>query len=248
MRTFQFLMFVVMVAVLSPVTSFANLVDEVDKLSPAEALLVQQKLKTKTMAPLPESFVTKMAFTFSGGKVFASPDAFNAAQGSSFDKLDAVHASLLWRVGSNWYFGVGGSMVQKKEKRETIVTDVFEDLRLTARVFQIQTAMRVNLGGVHFLIPLVGLGVVRADGYSEISNDNTLSSYNLEFDGIGFSAIVGLDWQMELSEIFAFGLGGGYLHAKVTNLKRSGVKSITTPADIDASGAFFGVRFSYNFR
>jgi hypothetical protein len=84
-------------------TGAQELLNAVDKMTPDEALLFQQKLEAKLWRPLPEGFFTRMSISFSvegSGLARVSP----GSQSKTGEALDLTRASggeltILWNVG-----------------------------------------------------------------------------------------------------------------------------------------------------
>jgi len=72
-------------SILFSAASYANLVEEVDKLSPQEAQLFLAKLHAKAIQPLPEGILTKLSISGSFGAQKFESDDFTDNLNSKFD-------------------------------------------------------------------------------------------------------------------------------------------------------------------
>ncbi len=235
------LLVVLMAALLvSPV--FANLVDEVDKLTPEQAAQFQKKLDQKKFEGLPVN--TRIG----GGIQTVNPTAFNAAFPGlpplhsvlfgSFDVRQPLTDQLL--IGGN-FGGTGNYLFNESAPK------VYEDLFLIAGSAQLVLEYRL-VRTSNFIMSLTPGAGVMLGGYNyNKTNDNTQTSYNTNRWGSGTCSSLALDLNWKLANEWGLGFGIGAFSGKLGGMRKiiSGVD--TTSPEIDLTGTTYKITGSKSF-
>ncbi len=229
-----------------------TLEEQVDQLTPEQHQRLMAKLQAKPyQGVIGPGFFTRMSFSMTAGTHWTKLDKLYSFLNSKHkasdeaDKAKYANFSLLWKSNGNLRYGLGlgGSTLRHNEE---VATDVFEEVHLKAGFMHLQLAYNIWLGRKWAILPTIGAGVTGAYVTIINSNDNTSITHQSKFNGYGFSANGSLAINYYLNSVLAIGLEGGYHYGKVDKLKRSMLKEISNPAEMDLSGAFAGLRFSYN--
>lgn len=231
----------------------ATLLDQVDQLTPEQAYEFQTKLKSKILKPIPQGIFMRLAVSVSGNLMFTDPDDYKSTIDSAhnrderLDNMYGLQGSLIWRLTDHFYFGVGGASLHRNSNQKT-GTLKYEELSLAGTVGQVQAAYKIWLSERWFLFPLIGVGGIEGQATVEKSDDNVEQTFVQRYSGMGFSALGVVSVGFHLNPIFTAGLDIGYLHAKVNKVKRSKSEEVASPASLDFSGPYIGLRVSYNLR
>ncbi len=237
---------------ISNLTFSLTLEEQVDQLSPEQHQRLMAKLQAKPFdSIISEGFFTRMSFSMTGAtqwtdqkNLYSFLDPKHGASDEA-DKAQYANFSLLWKCNGNFRYGFGLGAIKLRHNEE-ISNDVFEEVRLNSGFMHLQIAHNIRLGKRWSLLPTIGAGVIGAYYKINTSNDNTSTTHQRKFNGYGFSANGSISFNYYLNSVIAIGLEGGYHYGKIDKLKRSMLKELTNPADIDLSGAFAGLRISYN--
>jgi len=229
-----------------------TLEEQIDQLTPQEHQRIMSKLMAKPyQSVLSEGFFTRMTFSMTGAiqwtdldKLYAYLNPKHAASDEA-NKTSYANFSLLWKTDGNLRYGLGIGGIYLRHNEE-ISTNVFEEVKLNSGFVHLQLAYNFRLGKKWAILPTLGGGVTGAYVRIINSNDNTSITHQTRFNGYGFSTNGSLALNYYFNSVLALGLEGGYHYAKIDKVKRSMLKDMTNPSEIDLSGEFAGLRFSYN--
>jgi hypothetical protein len=235
------------VALLSSITAWAGLVEDIDKLTPEEAHAVTTKLQAKTLQPIPESFFTRLSLGVSFGATIGNPSAFDATLNSvhgNFKSLDWADASLTWKIDTRYLLGfdVGGLMRQSDKQ---IAASTVEKVNFGGGYFHFQAGYQIPLGQDWLLAPAAGLGGIYGMVEREVTSDALLTTYVFRLYGVGPSAAVSLPILYKLNPIWTVGLDNRYFYGRVTKVKRAD-QDYNGIADLNFSGYQIGFKTAIN--
>lgn len=227
-------------------TSAQDLLNAVDKMTPEEAQLFQQKLAAKYWQPLPEGFFTRMSVSLAGevsGLAKVSP----GVQSPAAAKLDLKRAgggevALLWnvldpklRIGFEF-----GSLVASDSKLEDgsyARSDLLGGLGGVVANYQLVRQEHWNL----FTQASLGVGGAQLDTLDTPKGQaTTIHSYDGSFAWAQLQA--GIAWRP--NSVLTFFASGGYRFASRVDLSEGGEEH---HGKLDVSGATGRLGLAFNF-
>ncbi len=227
---------VVLLAALLVSPVFANLVDEVDKLTPEQAEQFQKKLDQKKFEGLPAN--TRI----SGGLQTVNADAFNAA----FPGLPPLHSVLVGSfdvrqpltdkllIGGS-FSGAGNYLFHES------ATKVYEDLFLVVGSAQLVLEYRLVQTG-NFIMSLTPGAGFMIGGYNYTkTNDNTQTYYNTNRWGSGTCTSLALDLNWKLANEWGLGFGVSAFSGKLGGMRKIFSDVDATAPEIDLTGTAFKI-------
>ncbi len=233
---------VVLLAALLITPVFANLVDEVDKLTPEQAEQFQKKLEQKKFEGLPKN--TRI----SGGIQTVTGGAFNAAfpglpplhslLAGSFDVRQPLTDKLL--IGGS-FSGAGNYLFSESSAK------VYQDALVIVGSAQLVLEYRL-VQTPNFIMSLTPGGGFMVGGYNyNKTDDNAQTSYNTNRWGSGLCCSLGLDLNWKIAGEWGLGLGVSSFSGKIGGMRKiiSGVD--TTAPEIDMTGTVFRIAGSKSF-
>lgn len=200
----------------------ADLVDQVDELSPDRAYLLMNKLQAKVFEPVPEGFFTKLSVNVSSGSAFVDPKAYKARLHPNFNDLDhlmTMKVNLLWKTQSAFSFGfmLGGQMGREAEE---IAAAIFESVSIRSGFFDLGVSCRLDLDESFFIAPALGVGVIGAGFREETTNDLSQNTYIFRASGIAPHLLVEVPLHYRLNPVWTLNLTNVFQFANVTKLDR----------------------------
>jgi hypothetical protein len=220
----------------------ANLVDEVDKLTPEQADLFQKKLEQKKFEGLRKN--TRMG----GGVQLIDAAQFNAAfpglpavhnlYGGSFDVRQPINDKFL--IGGT--FGGAGNYTWKQS-----ATKVYEDLFLAYGSAQLVLEWRLYQNKNFILSATPGLGVMLGGYNYNKTDDNLQTTYNTNRWGSGTCTSLALDLTWKISDEWGLGVGASAFSGKLGGMRKILSDIDTTAPEIDLTGTIIRIAGSKSF-
>jgi hypothetical protein len=224
----------------------ANLIEEIDKLSPEEALLVQTKLQAKMLQPIPEWIITNAG----GGGGFSVHRAelkdFNTAFSANNSSIKTLYGgSGGFRLPVNdalkigLEFGGAGGCDSNKSGNTYYDLAIGYGFGLLALDYTLLKTpqLSLNFNG--------GVGAMTGGYYYGESAEAAGTEYSVHRNGNGLCYKVGLNGKYKLNPIWDIGAGASYFYGKITDLKRADVTDAGAP-DLDYSGLMVQVFSTIN--
>lgn len=227
----------------------ANLIEEVDKLSPEEANLLLQKLDSKFFAPIvPESFFTRFTASTSFGAMYSYPREFNNYMDPAHDNFKNFgygQVNLMWFLSKKFMLGL---MLDAKmnESTEELVAGKYEKVSLTGLSAAIACSYVFDISENWIFTPTFGVGPFMAVAEINTDDDNAKTSYNYSFSGLGYTGIAVFPFLYRVNKVFAIGPELAYQYARVDKLKRYD-NTINNPKNIIFNGFSAGLKIAYNY-
>lgn len=228
---------------------FANLIEEVDKLSPEEAKLLVQKLDAKFFHPIiPESFFTRFTASTSFGINYSYPKEFNNYLDNAhdnFNKFAYGQLNLMWFMSKKFMLGL---MVDGKnfESKETLEAGKYQKASLTGLTLALASTYNFDISERWLFSPSIGIGPFIAFASFVTDDDNLKTTYDYSFSGIGYSGVLTLPFLYRINKVFAIGPELSYQYARVDKLKRYDT-TINNPKNITFNGFGAGLKIAYNY-
>jgi len=227
-------------------TSAQDLLNAVDKMTPDEALLFQQKLEAKLWKPLPEGFFTRMSITFSAegsGLARVSPGSQSKLAGQlDMNRASGGEFTILWNVcDPKLRLGVElGSLLASDSKLEDgsyARSDLQGGLAGLVVNYQLVRQSTWDL----FTQATVGVGGARLDTLDTPKGQaTTIHSYDTSFPWAQVQA--GLAWRP--NPVLTLFASGGYRFAGRADLSEGGDDH---HGKLDVSGATGRIGIGFNF-
>lgn len=227
---------------------FANLVDEVDKLTPEEANLLIQKLDSKFYQPLiPETFFTRITVSASAGTNFSYPREYNNNLNAVHDPFKSFYygqANLMWYVSKKFMIGF---MFQGFEasSHEELTTDTYQKVTLSGYSLAFACGYLFDVSSSWYFTPAIGIGPFFANSSTITDNDLSQTTYDYSIHGVGYVGILNLSMMYRINRVFSIGPEISYQYARVDKLKR--FHTIETPKNIIFNGLNAGIKIAYNY-
>jgi hypothetical protein len=220
---------------------FANILDEIDNLSPTEAVLLQEKLNKKTLEAIPVNTGGSAYFQF------INPDQLNNTFSGSKGIRNLFGASYDFRVQQSEKVLIGGKFGAAGNFTNNMSdTNIYEDLGLYYGYGQLVIDYRLDQSKNFILNTSFGIGAL-IGGYNYGKTDeNTKISYSTYRWGIGLLSTVAIDAAWIADNGWGGGLGIGYTLGKIANLRRTFENGDSSAPEIDISGwtvRFFGSKY-----
>lgn len=210
---------------------YAGLLEDVDKLTPEQAVEFQKKLQMKQFEAAPENI------SGAGFVQFIKPTAFNNAfptvspmtnlYGGVFEIKKKVAERIL--VGGK--FGGAGNYVLSESSN-----NVYEDIFLGYGTAQFTVDYRIFENDMFILSTSPGVGIFLAGYQYTSTNDNTRSFYGTNRWGSGLCTSLSLDAIWKVYKEWGVGVGVSSFSGKAGGMRKivSGVDK--SAPDIDLTG------------
>lgn len=244
--------FFILVSLVFSTSLYANLVEEVDKLTPEEAKMLVEKLNAKFFEPVvPQSFFTRATMAGSFGAFVSYPRSFNeefmGADHENFKSFGYGQFSLQWYLSQKFMLGI---LVDAKmqESEEEISSNVYETVTLVGAGMHIACTYRFDISENWFFTPTLAIGpfVGSATRVTDDDNDGENKSHNYSVEGIGYSGMVVLPFLYDINKVFSIGPELSYQFARVDKLKRYN-DEVSNPKNITFNGFGAGLKIAYNY-
>lgn len=221
---------------------FAGLLEDVDKLTPEEAVKLQEKLQQKRFEATPENsrmigFVQLIEPTPFNNTFPGLPDIRNA-YGGSFELRKPLNDRLL--VGGS--FGGAGNFVYSESS-----TKVYEDLWLAHGYAQLVMEYRIVQNKSFILSLTPGAGVMLGFYNYTKTDDNAKTYYNTNRWGTGFCTSFAVDATWKIYKEWGLGIGISSFSGKLSNMHKMLSSVDYSAADIDLTGTTFRISGSKDF-
>ncbi len=229
----------------------ATLEEQVDALTPNEAFRVVQKLKAKSLEPIPEGLFTRASVSLNFGVQRLEQEEFYKTLDSRFkndseaENFRRASLDVLWKFGESWRFGLSAGMIGK-EASEQIGDQIFQDISLRGNFLHIVAAYQFWLSEKWSLMPALGIGGLMARAEQTTSNDVASTSYDYRYSGEGASGNFALSINYFFNPIFSLGLTLGHFQGKIDDLERSGIAELQSPTELDFTGQYAGLKLAFN--
>jgi len=230
----------------------ANLIEEVDKLSPEETNLLLQKIDAKLYKPVPESFFTRFTMSGSFGINFSYPREFNSyidAKHDSFNKFYYGQTNLMWNIyNADTYKILLGFVFDFKraESEKELSPNVYQEVTLNGIGMAFAISHVCNLTEKLYFIKTLAYGPFAVDINLNNHDDNEKKTYNYNLTGAGYTALANLSLLYRFNKVFSIGPDFSYQYARVEKLKRF-ENTVNAPSDITLKGISAGLRLAYNY-
>jgi hypothetical protein len=220
----------------------AGLLEDVDNLSPAEAIEFQEKLQQKRFEATPENSRA------TGFVQFIKPTQLNNAfpgvgpmtnlYGGAFDMRMPITEQFL--IGGS--FGGAGNYVMTQSSSK-----VYEDLLLGYGTAQFVVDYRIFQNKTFVLSLTPGAGIILGGYNYSKTDDNTQTYYNTNRWGSGICTSLSIDATWNVYKDWGFGLGISTFSGKVGGMRKI-ISSVDNSApEIDLSGTTFRISGSKYF-
>ncbi len=234
------LAFLALNLLLAPV--YAGLLEDVDALTPEQAMEFQKKLEQKKFEAAPANI------RGTGFVQFIKPTQFNNAfaavgnmtnlYGGVFDLRHPVTEQFL--IGGS--FGGAGNFIQTESSPK-----IYEDLFLAYGTAQFVADYRIFQNETFVLSTTPGIGIILGGyGYSR-TDDNAQTYYTTNRWGSGLCTSLSLDAAWKVYQDWGVGCGLSTFSGKVGGLRRVVSSVDKTAPDIDLTGATFRISGSKYF-
>lgn len=233
----------------------ADLLQEVDQLTPEQAYEFQQRLGAKMLEPIPAGFFTNLSTSITSQVVLSDAKEFKSFIDSRFsspnklDKVQSVNMDVLWRLGEGFRLGFEMGFMTASATAE-LVTNTFQSINLKSLLTMAKVGYKVGLSEDFFLFPYIGLGMANSMANLTTTTDTSFntsgSTYNVNMSNSAFAYKAGASLNYSFNKLFSIGLDLSILQDKVTKLKREGEREVTNPSELNLSGFGIGVKASVN--
>jgi hypothetical protein len=221
---------------------FAGLIEDVDNLSPAEAVEFQKKLELKKLEAIPQS-------TGGAGFVqFINPTQFNNAfpgvkpirqlYGGAFGLRYPITDRFL--IGGD-FSGAGNYVIDESSPK------VYEDIFFGYGNAQFVVDFRIFQNEYFLLSTSAGAGIMIGMYNYSMTNDNTQTFYKTDRWGSGFSTNIALDARWNVYKGWGVGIGVSNFSGKLSNMRKMLSDVDWSAPDIDLSGTTFRISGSKDF-
>ncbi len=234
--------FIVLAVVFLVAPVFANLLDDVDKLTPEQAEQFQKKLEEKKFEGL------KKDTRIGGGIQFINPVALNGA----FAGLPQLHSLLCGsfdvRQPLNDKFLIGGSFGGAGNYLFSESSPkVYQDMLIMVGSAQLVVEWRPIVTNNFILSVTPGAGFMIGGFNYNKTDDNLQTTYNTNRWGSGLCSSLGLDLTWKIANEWGLGCGVSAFSGKIGGLRKiiSGVDA--TSPEIDMTGTIFKITGSKAF-
>lgn len=235
------LVFLAVSVLVTPVS--AGLLEDVDALSPEQAVELEKKLQHKRFqAATPDNS------RVSGFVQLVAPTQFNNAfpgvahignlYGASFDLRKPINDKVL--VGGS--FSGGGNYVLTESSAK-----VFEDLFLVYGSAQLVMDLRLFQTNTFVLSVTPGAGIMLGGYNYTRTDDNARTYYSSNRWGSGFCTSLSLDATWKVHEDWGFGMGVGSFSGKLDNMRKVISSVDATAPEIDLTGTTIRISGSKYF-
>jgi len=235
------LVFLALVVLVFPVS--AGLLEDVDALTPEQAIELEKKLQQKRFeANTPENS------RITGFVQLVDPTQFNDAfpgvnhignlYGGSFDVRKPLNQRVL--IGGS-FSGAGNYAFTESSSK------IYEDLFLIYGCAQLVMDFRIFQNETFVLSTTPGAGIM-VGGYNYTrTNDNAGTYYNTNRWGSGFCTSLSLDATWKVHEDWGFGLGVSSFSGKLANMRKIISSVDDTAPEIDLTGTTIRISGSKYF-
>jgi hypothetical protein len=242
MKYFAKLMLVFLAACVLVLPVFADLLDEVDKLTPEQAAQFEKKLQQKKFEGIAKNS------RISGGVQLFDPTQFIAAfpglpavrnlYCGSFDVRHPLNDKFL--IGGN--FGGAGNYIYNSGAAK-----IYEDLFFAYGSAQLVLEWRILQNKNFILSATPGAGVMLGGYNYNKTDDVAKTSYNTNRWGSGLCSSLALDLIWKISDEWGLGCGVNSFSGKLANMRKIFSDVDATAPEIDLTGTTFKIVGSKSF-
>jgi len=234
------LVFIAVNVLISPI--FADLLEEVDKLTPEQAVQLQQKLEKKRFEATPgnsriNGFIQYIKPT-QLNNAFPGLSPMTNLYGGSFDLRYPLSKQVL--IGGS--FGGAGNYVFTESSYR-----IYEDLWLVYGQAQFVIELRFIQKNNFILSVTPGIGVVLGAFNYSTTNDNAQTYYTTNRWGSGLCTSLALDATWKVRDGWGFGLGVSSFSGKLGGMRKIFSAVDGGAPEIDLAGTTFRISGSKVF-
>lgn len=234
------LVFLAVNVLLVPVS--AGLLEDVDALTPEQAVELQEKLKQKRFEATPENsrgtgFIQYIKPT-QFNNAFATVSPMTNLYGGVFDLRYPLTEQFL--IGGS--FGGAGNFVQTESSSK-----IYEDLLLGYGTAQFVVDYRIFQNETFILSATPGVGIMLGGYNYSRTDDNTLTYYNTNRWGSGICTSLSLDATWKAHKNWGVGFGVSSFSGKLGGLRKVVSSVDNTAPEIDLTGTTFRISGSKYF-
>jgi len=222
---------------------FAGLLEDVDALTPKQAIELEKKLQQKRFeASTPEN--TRMT----GFIQLVDPKQLDAAfpgvnhignlYGGAFDVRTPINDKAL--IGGS-FSGAGNYAFNQSSPK------IYEDLFLAYGSAQLVMDIRLLQTGNFVLSTTPGVGIMLGGLNYTKTDDNAKTSYSTNRWGSGICTSLSLDASWKVHKEWGFGIGISTFSGKLANMRKIISEVDATAPDIDLTGTTFRISGSKYF-
>jgi hypothetical protein len=220
----------------------AGLLEDVDKLTPQQAVELEKKLQQKKFEATPErsrmtGFIQLINPT-QLGNAFPGVNHIGNLYGGSFDLRTPINDKVL--IGGSFSCAGNYAFNQSSPK-------IYEDMFLVYGSAQLAMDFRLLQNGNFILSTTPGIGIMLG-GYNYTKTDDNAKTYYLTNRwGSGICTSLALDATWKVHEEWGAGIGVSTFSGKLANMRKILSEVDATAPEIDLSGTTFRISGSKYF-
>ena len=221
---------------------YADLLQDVDKLTPQQAVELEKKLEQKRVEAMPHDI------RITGFMQTINPIKFNNISstigpmfnlyGGVFDLRQPINDKFL--IGGS-FSGAGNYVLTESSPR------VYEDMFLGCGTAQFVLDFRIFKNDIFVLSLTPGAGVILGGFNYTKTDDNARTYYTTNRWGLGFCTSLSLDATFKVHKEWGLGMGVGAFSGKVSGLRKLVSSVDASVPDIDLTGITFRISGSKYF-
>jgi uncharacterized membrane protein len=236
------IMLVFVVVNILVVPGFAGLLEDVDNLTPEQAVQLEKKLEQKRIEAAPQNM------RGTGFIQFIDPKQLNSAfpglspmtnlYGGVFDIRMPLNKVVL--IGGS-FSGAGNYVITESSSK------IYEDMFLAYGSAQFVMDLRIFQSERFILSTTPGAGIMLGGYNYTRTDDNSQTYYNTNRWGIGFCTSISLDASWNVAKGWGAGFGISYFSGKLGNMRKMLSDVDGSAPEIDLTGTTFRISGSKYF-
>jgi len=221
---------------------FAGLLEDVDKLTPQQAVELEKKLQQKRFEATPErsrmtGFI-QLIDPVQLGNAFPGVNHIGNLYGGAFDLRTPINDKVL--IGGS-FSGAGNYAFNQSSPK------VYEDLALVYGSAQFVMDFRLLQTGNFILSTTPGIGVMLGGFNYSKTDDNAKTYYNTNRWGSGICTSLSLDATWKVHKEWGIGIGVSTFSGKLANMRKIFSDVDATAPEIDLTGTTIRISGSKYF-
>ena len=221
---------------------FAGLLEDVDALTPQQAVELEKKLQQKRFEATPErsrmtGFV-QLIDPAQLGNAFPGVGHIGNLYGASFDLRMPINEKVL--IGGS-FSGAGNYAFNQSSPK------IYEDLFLVYGAAQLVMDLRLLQTGNFILSTTPGVGIMLGVFNYSKTDDNAKTSYTTNRWGSGICTSLALDASWKVHEEWGMGIGISTFSGKLANMRKILSDVDATAPEIDLTGTTIRISGSKYF-